>query len=185
MGLIMYLVSRVARTIIFGYTIPMSKKILIDGVPSRQHPLYNCWSHMLQRCNNPNNKDYPNYGGRGIKVYPKWHNSANFINDMKDTYKKGLTIDRIDSNKGYYPSNCRWADSMTQNHNRRNSRNIVVNGKKYHFSDLAKIHGVSYQVIMSRFWAGKYTPEELLAGKRIIIREKDIEGKFTGRTQVA
>lgn len=182
MELIMDFLFKIVPRITFGYNKAMSKKILINGIPSRQHPLYNTWSKMMQRCNNPNCIDYKDYGGRGIKVYPKWHKSENFLRDMSPTYKKGLSIDRIDVNKGYYPSNCRWADSMTQNRNRRITKYIEVKGIRYHFADLAKMHGVTYDIIMMRYRRDRYSPEELLAGKRKIIREQDNFGRFTGKT---
>jgi hypothetical protein len=80
---------------------------------------YKSWINLKQRCNNPNNKDWDEYGGRGIKVCDRWLNSfENFLTDMGER-PRGYSIDRIDPNGNYEPSNCRWADNKTQRHNQR------------------------------------------------------------------
>ena len=90
------------------------------------HRLYNAWNAMKNRCNNPKDKDYPRYGGRGIKVCDEWLNIENFINDMYPSYVEGLTLDRKDNNLGYSPDNCRWVSKSTQS---QNTRKIIATNK--------------------------------------------------------
>jgi len=92
----------------------------------RKHRLYTAWNHMIQRTINPEHKSYKDYGGRGITVCDEWFDINNFISDMYPTFKEGLSIDRIDNNKGYSKENCRWATKATQS---RNTRQIYTHNK--------------------------------------------------------
>lgn len=86
---------------------------------------YKTWGGMMSRCNNPNVPHYERYGGRGIKVCKRWHKFVNFFADMGER-PKGKTLDRIDNNKSYCKSNCRWATQSEQCHNRHYDRRITI-----------------------------------------------------------
>ena len=82
---------------------------------------------MKQRCNNPNYSQYANYGGRGIKVCTRWDKFENFLRDM-GVRPEGTTLERINNNGDYKPSNCKWASKKEQQRNRRTNRMLTYKG---------------------------------------------------------
>jgi hypothetical protein len=109
---------------------------------------------MRARCYNKNGEKYKNYGGRGIKVCRRWHVFINFYNDVKDGYKKGLTIDRIKVNGDYKPSNYRWATNKVQGRNRTNNRLITCMGETITLSEWVERSGISNTTIRYRLKKG-------------------------------
>ena len=96
---------------------------LVDGYSVGEHPLYRIWAGIKSRCNTPSCGNFENYGGRGITYCPEWAHFANFASDMFPSWREGLTIERVENDKGYGPDNCVWADRTTQCHNRRTFKN--------------------------------------------------------------
>jgi hypothetical protein len=108
---------------------------------------------MLRRCFNPNNADFKCYGGRGITVCERWKKYENFLADMGEA-PAGLSIDRIDNDKGYYPGNCRWATTAEQNGNKRSTVRITANGKTKTRMEWARAIGVHPATIRYRVKRG-------------------------------
>lgn len=103
------------------------------------------WSHMKQRCYNPNCKEYEHYGGRGITVCEEWKNSIKNFADWayKNGYEEHLTLDRIDNNGDYEPNNCRWATMEVQQNNKRNNKYYQTSFGILTLSQIAKQYNVS------------------------------------------
>jgi hypothetical protein len=95
----------------------ISEKLSRHGMT--EHPVYAVWRSMLARCQNKKHKAYHNYGGRGIQVCPRWKSFESFWEDMKAGYEPGLSIERLDNNKGYYKKNCAWVNRKAQGRNTR------------------------------------------------------------------
>src|ERR1700680_3607781 len=87
----------------------------------RKSATYSTWRSMRTRCRNPEHDSFSYYGGRGIKVCPRWEWFRNFLSDMGDK-PMGYSLDRIDVNGPYSKENCRWVCFATQAHNRRNTK---------------------------------------------------------------
>lgn len=91
--------------------------------------IYAVWIAMRQRCNDPNDRQYHDYGGRGIKVCVEWNEFDVFLKDMGER-PEGMSLDRIDNDGNYCPKNCRWTDVKTQNNNKRSNTFFMIDGKK-------------------------------------------------------
>ena len=117
--------------------------------------LYRIWGNMCNRCTNPSNPAWHNYGDRGIKVCDDWLRYENFRDWANSSgYTENVTIDRIDNNKGYSPDNCRWADLITQANNKRNNHIIEYNGTSMTIAEWAVETGIPYKTLFNRFHLG-------------------------------
>lgn len=96
-------------------------------------PEYRAWVALVSRCTIRTNGSFPNYGGRGISVCERWSDFSAFLQDMGQR-PKGTTIDRIDNNGNYEPSNCRWATKEEQESNKRTTVLVTFNGKTMTYS---------------------------------------------------
>lgn len=92
-------------------------------------PLYSKWEGMRRRCNNPNDVSYPRYGAKGITVSDSWNSFENFMLDMQDGFAVGMSLDRIDSTKGYSKENCRWVPLAEQARNRSTVKKYTYQGE--------------------------------------------------------
>ena len=125
--------------------------------------LHRIWLHIKERCSNPNCKAYPDYGGRGISVCESWERDFKSFYDwaIANGYEERLTIERINVNGNYEPSNCKWATMEQQANNKRSSAFITFNGETHTMSEWANITGIKYSTIRSRRRLG-YSPEQIL-----------------------
>jgi hypothetical protein len=115
--------------------------------------VYRIWHLMVDRCKNPNIPIYEHYGARGIQVCERWLDFRNFYEDMGDPPEE-LTLDRIDVNGNYEPSNCRWATWHEQANNRRNNIHITYEGVTQTLTQWAKELNIPYYIIHNRHRAG-------------------------------
>lgn len=123
-----------------------------------RHSATSTWYKMHSRCENPENQDYKDYGGRGIKVCDRWSSLENFIADMGEK-PKGMSIERKNNSLGYNPENCVWADDSTQARNRRNTRMVTFNGETKAMITWCEELGLVYSTVRSRLAKG-LPPEE-------------------------
>ena len=134
--------------------------------------LYHIWCNMKARCLNANNHKHKDYGGRGIKVCDEWMRFEPFAEwALKNGYKDDLSIDRIDNNGNYEPTNCRWVDSKTQANNTRTNRNYSMNGETHTIADWSRIYGVERKMVYKRIRLGWTISESLLIPKNTSRKE--------------
>lgn len=121
--------------------------------------IYRVWRAMKERCYNPKNKRYKNYGERGIKVCDEWldkeNGSSNFISwALENGYKKGLSIDRINVNGNYEPLNCRWITMKEQGRNTTKNRIITYKGESKCLTEWSEITGINISTLSWRLHKG-------------------------------
>lgn len=126
--------------------------------------LFNIWMGMKYRCNNKNYKRYSDYGGRGIKVCTEWDKEFLLFKEWADAngYKENLTIDRIDVNGDYKPSNCRWITNAEQQRNKRNNSYFFVKGEKLNICEIERRYDINRHKIRKLLLEGKSIEEIIL-----------------------
>lgn len=114
---------------------------------------YTVWSTMRARCNNPYHKKYYRYGGRGISVCTRWDDYNLFLEDMGEA-RPGYSLDRVDNDRDYSPSNCRWATAKEQANNTRRNVWLTWAGKTLSIADWAIVLKVNGATLYQRFHKG-------------------------------
>lgn len=138
----------------------------IAGEHNKKHGLhasgeYNSWRAMRGRCLFPSHKHYPEYGGHGVKIDPRWNDFNAFLDDMGPR-PKGTTLDRIDGALLYSKATCRWATPREQANNRKNNLTITHKGVTKTIAEWAEETGISVNAIAHRLRDGR-SPEEILS----------------------
>lgn len=154
--------------------------------------LYSTWQGMKQRCLDPNSSNYANYGGRGITICDEWLDDYIKFYDwaLSNGASKEMTLDRIDVNGDYEPSNCRWADAYTQANNTRQNRFIEYNGERLSVMQWSRITGIKEGTIRRRLDSYGYSVAEALeyephtkttcdrSHTRKIVNQYSLDGEF-------
>lgn len=129
----------------------------------KRSKVFDAWHNMMARCYNSKNNHYKRYGGRGIKVCAAWKNKktgfAQFLIDMGEPPSSKHSLDRIENDGNYEPSNCRWVIEKTQARNKSSNRLITFNGKKQSLADWADELKIPYFTLHSRLKRGKSVKE--------------------------
>lgn len=122
---------------------------------SKRRNIYRRWQHIIQRCYNPNDRDYPRYGGLGVGVCDRWRNSfIDFVSDVGEPANKYWSLDRIDPDGHYSPGNCRWATAKQQANNRRNTVKLTIRGITRPLSDWCRLVGIGSKTVLYRLKKG-------------------------------
>lgn len=120
---------------------------------------------MRNRCLNANHADFPQYGGRGIRIDPMWSDYRAFVASMGER-PAGKTLDRIDPNGDYTPLNCRWATPKEQNRNRRRTVFLTANGRRQSLGAWAEEMGLAHITLYKRYAAG-WSHERIVGTPRL------------------
>ncbi len=116
-------------------------------------PTYKTWEDMIGRCLRPSSTHYARYGGRGITVCERWRSFSHFLEDMGEK-PDGLTLERIDNDKGYFNDNCRWATRHEQARNRCDTRTLTCRGETMCLTDWAARLGIHPTALEARLKNG-------------------------------
>lgn len=133
-------------------------------------PIYRIHSHMISRCYNSNVERYKNYGGRGITVCDEWQGENGFLNFYKwaveNGYSDGLSIERIDVNGNYEPSNCKWITMREQKYNTTRSILITLGSETHCLAEWCELKNLNYPKVYQRIHKLKWTYERALEYER-------------------
>lgn len=160
-----------------GTAVVVQGKLMVNGTTSscgclrsdnlRKHGMsgtrtYRIWFAMVRRCHVPKAANFHNYGGRGISVCEEWHTIDGFVASMGNA-PGGMSIERIDNNRGYSPDNCRWASGDEQALNKRTNLVLTHNGKSQPLAQWARELNIGATTIHNRLVRGLSVDEALTA----------------------
>ena len=133
----------------------------------RHTRLYTIYANIKTRCYNKKNSRYQLYGARGITMCDEWKDDFQTFYDwaMANGYRQDLTIDRIDTNGNYEPSNCRWATWRVQQNNRGNNHLLTYRGETHTMAEWARIYNIGYQTLVRRINVSHWSVDKALTMK--------------------
>ena len=141
--------------------------------------LHSIWRHIKYRCLDKTNYAYKDYGGRGITLCEKWQTFEPFYKwALSNGYREGLTLDRINNDGNYEPSNCRWATWKEQGNNRRTNVLLTFKGKTKTLAEWADDIGVTRQCLFRRINVSKMPIEIALTAKKGTINHRKKKGEI-------
>jgi hypothetical protein len=149
-----------------------------------KHPLFTVWKSMRQRCSNPNMPSYFRYGERGISVCPQWADFWQFVADMGPR-PDGTSLDRIDNDGNYEPSNCRWATKQQQQRNQRRAVYVTIEGEQYRAIELAEQTGLKTDTIVARAAKGMTYADVVRPERHVFVEGLAKGGKASGAVKQA
>ena len=142
--------------------------------------IHRVWEGMKQRCYYSKSKSYKNYGGRGIFICDEWLNDFELFYKwcVENNYNEGLHIDRIDNDKGYMPSNCRFVKPTQNNTNKRNTIYVEFKGEKVTLLSLSEKYNINYDTLWHRINSG----QSVLDAVNRIVKYNKRKYRFNGKT---
>ena len=145
----------------------VEKTVKKYGLKTTDNPLYPIYHAMHQRCENKHLDDYKSYGGNGITVCDEWSGEDGVYNftiwAMNNGWQKGLSIDRIDNNRGYSPENCRWVTLEEQSQNMKGEYKILYNGEIKRLADIATETGIDKRTLYKGIVTCGIPPETVIS----------------------
>lgn len=142
----------------------------------RNTRLFSIWANMVTRCYNPNATGYKKYGGRGITICDEWRDNFEVFYDwsMSNGYSDELTIDRINNDGNYEPTNCRWATVKTQSNNRGSNHYVNINGVVRTLTEWCELCGINYRTVQDRLKRGWSVEKALFTPVHTKFRRKAV-----------
>lgn len=154
---------RTKRTTSCGCRIEINRTKSITKHGMYGSKVYLVWMNLIQRCTNPNNTTYKDYGGRGIKVCNEWLKFKNFYKDMGEPKIKNMTLERINNDLGYNKNNCKWDTRKVQSRNKRNNNLITFNKETKPIATWAEEFNLNYFTLYMRLMKYNWSVKKALS----------------------